>query len=159
MKPLQDTLVLSIFPGIDLLGRAFEQAGFCVVRGPDLITGGDVREFRPPPGRFDGVIGGPPCQDYSKLNRFPSDYGDAMLAEYCRVVTQAQASWFLYENVVSAPAFEIPGYRQQRFALDLAWFSPFAAAGFRVRVAKRGAARSRQRREGEYPGHMRHRRR
>jgi hypothetical protein len=30
-------LVLSLFPGIDLFGRGFEAAGFCVVRGPDLI--------------------------------------------------------------------------------------------------------------------------
>jgi len=29
-------LVLSLFPGIGLLDMAFEQEGFCVVRGPDL---------------------------------------------------------------------------------------------------------------------------
>ena len=33
-------LVLSLFPGIGLLDRGFEQAGFAVVRGPDLIWGG-----------------------------------------------------------------------------------------------------------------------
>ena len=44
---LHDTLILSIFPGIDLLGHAFEEVGFCVVRGPDLITGGDIRRFKP----------------------------------------------------------------------------------------------------------------
>ncbi len=32
-------LVLSVFPGIDLLGRGFEAEGFCVVRGPDLLWG------------------------------------------------------------------------------------------------------------------------
>lgn len=52
-------LVLSIFPGIDLLGRAFEEEGFCVVRGPDLLWGGDVRAFHPPAGVFGGVIGVP----------------------------------------------------------------------------------------------------
>jgi hypothetical protein len=41
-------LVLSLFPGIGLLDRAFEEAGFCVVRGPDLLWGGDVRVFHPP---------------------------------------------------------------------------------------------------------------
>jgi hypothetical protein len=30
-------LVLSLFPGIDLLGHGFELEGFCVVRGPDVI--------------------------------------------------------------------------------------------------------------------------
>ena len=38
-------LVLSIFPGIDLLGRAFENEGFCVVRGPDLLWGGDIKNY------------------------------------------------------------------------------------------------------------------
>jgi len=30
-------LVLSLFPGIGLLDMAFEQEGFCVVRGPDML--------------------------------------------------------------------------------------------------------------------------
>lgn len=55
-------LVLSLFPGIGLLDMAFEAEGFCVVRGPDLLWGGDIKRFHPPAGRFDGVIGGPPCQ-------------------------------------------------------------------------------------------------
>lgn len=33
-------LVLSLFPGFDLLGRAFEEEGFTIVRGPDKIWGG-----------------------------------------------------------------------------------------------------------------------
>jgi hypothetical protein len=51
----RENLVLSVFPGADLLGRGFEQEGFCVVRGPDLVWGGDVRTFHPPPGAFGGV--------------------------------------------------------------------------------------------------------
>ncbi len=64
---LNNILILSLFPGIDLLGRAFEETGFCVVRGPDLITGGDIRSFHPPAKQFAGVIGGPPCQDLFSL--------------------------------------------------------------------------------------------
>lgn len=60
-------LVLSLFPGIGLLDRAFEEEGFCVVRGPDLLWGGDVRRFHPPAGLFAGIIGGPPCQAFSQL--------------------------------------------------------------------------------------------
>lgn len=37
-----NSLVLSLFPGIGLLDRGFEAEGFCVVRGPDLLWGGDV---------------------------------------------------------------------------------------------------------------------
>lgn len=33
-------LILSLFPGIGLLDRAFEECGFCVVRGPDILWGG-----------------------------------------------------------------------------------------------------------------------
>lgn len=62
-------LVLSLFPGIGLLDRAFEAEGFTVVRGPDVIWGGDIREFHPPAGKFDGIIGGPPCQMFSSLAR------------------------------------------------------------------------------------------
>lgn len=43
-------LILSLFPGIGLLDMAFEEEGFCVVRGPDLLWGGDIRRFHPPAG-------------------------------------------------------------------------------------------------------------
>src|SRR5207244_8841730 len=62
-------LVLSLFPGIGLLDMAFEQEGFCVVRGPDVLWGGDIRRFHPPAAKFDGIIGGPPCQMFSSLIR------------------------------------------------------------------------------------------
>lgn len=113
------TLVLSLFPGIDLLGRGFEAEGFCVVRGPDLITGGDVRSFHPPAGRFEGVIGGSPCQDFSKARRTPpTGEGLEMLAEFARVVTEARPTWFLLENVPTVPTIEVAGYTIQRFDLN-----------------------------------------
>lgn len=73
-------LVLSLFPGIGLLDMAFEEEGFCVVRGPDLLWGGDIRRFHPPSGRFDGVIGGPPCQRFSGLGNVNiTRWGDARM--------------------------------------------------------------------------------
>jgi DNA (cytosine-5)-methyltransferase 1 len=111
-------LVLSLFPGIDLLGQGFELAGFCVVRGPDLILGQDVRQFSPPAGRFDGVIAGSPCQDFSTLRRTPATgYGRAMLDEFARCVTAAAPDWFLLENVPTVPDLSVPGYTIQRFDL------------------------------------------
>ena len=99
--------VLSIFPGIDLLGRGFEQEGFCVVRGPDLLWGGDIRRFHVPCGSFAGVIGGSPCQDFSQARRnSPSGGGKTLLAEFCRVVLEAQPEWFLLENVPGVPSIE-----------------------------------------------------
>ena len=111
-------LVLSLFPGIDLLGRGFDLEGFCVVRGPDLIFGQDIRDFHPVAGRFDGAIGGSPCQDFSKLRRSaPSGYGLAMLKEFARCVEEAGLDWFLLENVPGVPDLAVPGYTVQRFDL------------------------------------------
>lgn len=115
--------ILSIFPGIDLFGRAFTQSGFCVVKGPDLILGEDIRDFKPCPGVFAGVIGGPPCQDFSALKRVKGDYSNEMLKEYVRVVEQSQPDWWLLENVVGVPDVKIDGYGWQRFGLDLGWFT------------------------------------
>jgi DNA (cytosine-5)-methyltransferase 1 len=109
-------LVLSLFPGIGLLDRAFEEAGFCVVRGPDVLWGGDIRQFHPPPAVFSGVIGGPPCQAFSSLAHLVRHvHGDAAIAEnlipeFERVVGEAQPGWFLMENVLAAPVPSITGY-------------------------------------------------
>jgi DNA (cytosine-5)-methyltransferase 1 len=111
-------LVLSLFPGIGLLDRGFEDSGFCVVRGPDLIFGGDIRKFNAMPGKFDGVIGGPPCQDFSKARRSePTGNGLEMLEEFKRVVTESAPVWWLAENVPGVPDIRINGYSWQR--LDL----------------------------------------
>jgi DNA (cytosine-5)-methyltransferase 1 len=72
------SLVLSLFPGIGLLDRAFEMEGFCIVRGPDLLWGGDVKTFHPPKGRIDGIIGGPPCQCHCKWGDINLSMGRAM---------------------------------------------------------------------------------
>ena len=111
-------LILSLFPGIDLLGRGFEAEGFSVVRGPDLLWGGDIRTFHVPAGRFDGVIGGSPCQDFSGANRNPTGYSLEMLKEFERVVLSAAPSWFLLENVPRVPDVCIPGYAVQRLDLN-----------------------------------------
>lgn len=116
--PVQLQLVLSLFPGIGLLDRGFEEAGFCVVRGPDLIWGGDIRRFLPIPNRFDGVIAGSPCQDFSSLRRIPpTGNGRAMLDEFVRVVEAARPDWWLLENVPGVPDVKIDGYSWQRIDL------------------------------------------
>lgn len=113
----ESQLVLSLFPGIGMLDKGFEQAGFSVVRGPDLIFGGDIRSFSPIAGRFDGVIGGPPCQDFTKINRTPGKYSRMMLYEFARVVLEASPVWWLMENVPEVPDVHIDGYGWQRIDL------------------------------------------
>lgn len=109
-------LVLSLFPGIGLLDMAFEEEGFCVVRGPDLLWGGDIRSFHPPAGKFDGVIGGPPCKRFSPLaNVVRAVHGEESVApdlipEFERVVADVAPAWFIMENVERAPLPCVPGY-------------------------------------------------
>ena len=125
-------LILSLFPGIDILGRGFEEEGYCVVRGPDVIWGGDVRSFHPPAGVFEGVIGGPPCQAFSTasyvMTGSPSTPEGqekrrklghvSMQDEFVRCVEEAEADWFLMENVPQATYPHPAGYAVQDQILD-----------------------------------------
>jgi len=119
-------LVLSLFPGIGLLDMAFEEVGFCVVRGPDLLWGGDIRHFHPPAGRFDGVIGGPPCQVFSRLRSLLKATGHDvrhgnLIPEFERVVSEVRPRWFLMENVSQAPVPSVIGYQVKVFDLCNRW--------------------------------------
>ncbi len=111
--------VLSLFSGIGLLDSGFKRLGYCVVSGPEKILGGDIREFHSVPGVFQGVVGGPPCQDFSRLRRTPpTGEGEELLGEFCRVVQESDAHWFLMENVPAVPDLVVPGYHVQRFDLS-----------------------------------------
>ncbi len=119
-------LVLSIFTGIGLLDKAFKETGFCVVSSGDLITGQDVRDFTGVKNKFDGLIGGSPCQDFSKANRnrpeLNESYGLEMLNEFKRVVLECNPNWALLENVSGVPTLEIEGYKHQRIDINQSWY-------------------------------------
>lgn len=119
-------LVLSLFPGVGLLDMAFEEAGFCVVRGPDLLWGGDVHAFHPPAGRFDGIIAGPPCQAFSRLRHIVEANGlqlaPNLIPQFERCVREARPTWFLMENVPAAPEPDVFGeWRQTAQVLRDVW--------------------------------------
>lgn len=124
---MDDQLVLSLFPGIGLLDMAFEEAGFCVVRGPDVLWGGDIKRFHPPAERFEGIIGGPPCQAFSSLRHIvahmygPDKVAENLIPEYERCVGEAKPDWFLMENVPAAPAPIVDGYAVHSFKLNNRW--------------------------------------
>lgn len=109
------SLVLSLFPGIGLLDHAFELEGFTVVRGPDVLWGGDVRRFHPPAGVFGGFIGGPPCQPFSRLRHIVEANGykprhENLIPEFERAISEGQPVWFLMEEVADAPLPSVDGY-------------------------------------------------
>ncbi len=118
-------LVLSLFPGIGILDKAFEEEGFTVVRGPDLLWGGDIKRFHAPPGRFDGVIGGSPCQCFSRLVHIVRHNGykegENLIPEFERVVAEAAPTWFVMENVRDAPIPSVLGYQVDPTLLNNRW--------------------------------------
>lgn len=131
---MSQPLVLSLFPGIGLLDMAFEQEGFCVVRGPDVLWGGDIRTFHPPTDVFAGVIGGPPCQMFSRLaimvrhNGYEPKFGN-LIPEFERCVVEAQPGWFLMENVPAAPEPIVARYVVKHQVVNNRWFTDLELTG------------------------------
>lgn len=119
-------LVLSLFSGVGLLDKAFQDNGFVVVSAGDLITGQDIRNFKGIKNKFDGIIGGSPCQDFSKANRdrpvLKNSYGQLMINEFIRVVKECEPTWFLLENVPLVSDVEIDSYNYQRIDINQKWF-------------------------------------
>ena len=68
----------------------------------------DVRNLSGARGDFDGitgVIGGPPCQAWSRRNirKDANDPRAVLLDEYMRIVEEVRPRWFVLENVVTVP--------------------------------------------------------
>lgn len=137
-------LILSLFPGMGLLDKAFEEAGFCVVRGPDVLWGGDVRNFHPMPRKFDGIIGGPPCQIFTELVHLVRHNGDEpkfgnLIPEFERCVAEAEVKWFLMENVRDAPLPVVGSYQVVSQMLSDLWVGGLTDRKRRISFGVRGA--------------------
>lgn len=122
---IKNNLVLDTPAGIGGLGMGFENAGYCVVNGPDILWGKDMIGWHPIKGVFEGVIGGPPCNDhcrYRKINRVigNKEYGD-LIPEWSRIVLEADPDWALMENVELAPGPVLPGYVIHEYRLNARW--------------------------------------
>src|SRR5262245_26635281 len=103
---------------------AFKEEGFCVVRGPDLLWGGDVRTFSPPSGPLVGVTVRPPCQGCSPIGnvnraRWGADsVMPGLIPEFRRVVHEARPDWWVMEN---SPYAYAPFPDAYELHLDTAW--------------------------------------
>lgn len=96
-------LVLSLYPGAGLFDMAFEAEGWCVVRGPELLLGGDNRRFRVIRGRFDGIIGGPPCQPHSDATIGHAPKHECLIGDFARCLEEGAPAWWVMEQVKKAP--------------------------------------------------------
>ncbi len=120
-------LVLSLFSGVGILDEAFRELGYCVVSAGDVLWGKfyDIHRFTPPPHVFDGVIGGSPCQCFSRLRHLVEHNGYAvaenLIPEFERVVGAAQPRWWLMENVPAAPEPHVDGYGTFSVLLNNRW--------------------------------------
>lgn len=117
-------LVLSLFPGVGLLDKAFIDSGFCVVQAADKLTGGDIVDFIGMPRRFDGIIAGPPCQGFSIANSHRLDethhsviMSRELMRHTCRIIEECKPAWFLVENVPCVPDIRVRNYSVQRIPI------------------------------------------
>jgi DNA (cytosine-5)-methyltransferase 1 len=94
---------------------AFEQEGFCIVRGPDILLGGDIRKWSCEPNKFDGVIGGPPCKIFSNALQGQISTTDDMTPDFVRIVKEANPFWWVMENVTAALDPKLPDCKKVTF--------------------------------------------
>lgn len=104
----------------------------------------DVRDLSGARGDFEGitgVIGGPPCQAWSRRNirKDANDPRAVLLDEYMRIVEEVRPRWFVLENVVTVPKAAKQGVAEKAKTL-----------GYRVHsaclnAADYGAAQTRRR--------------
>lgn len=136
-----NALVLSVFP-LGLLDQAFEEQGFCIVRGPDLLWGGNIKKFHAPRGHFVGIIGGSPCQFASRLVALVRhngyQVGENLIPEYERLVEEAQPDWFLHENIAAAPIPQVQGYLVDPAIVNARWLGEEQSREHRMTFGVRG---------------------
>ena len=104
----------------------------------------DVRNLSSARGDFDGitgVIGGPPCQAWSRRNirKDANDPRALLLDEFMRIVEEVRPRWFVAENVTTVPKAAKQSVTQKAEALG------YRVTSACLNAADYGAAQTRRR--------------
>lgn len=109
--------ILSICTGMGLMDRAFMDAGHTIVPGCEIdpemramykeLCGDepiaesldDLIMLIGDHARFDGVIGGPPCQSHTKLRAMRKPKYPDLTDGVNRLLSKVICNWFMFENV------------------------------------------------------------
>lgn len=114
-----------IYSGVGGMGIGFESAGIQVSGGVDAwdrvgyvraandmyyhwADASDLTRFGSDLARYnvDLVIGGPPCQDFSRAGKQQPGLNAAFTRSYALLIATARPEWFVYENVTEAAGSE-----------------------------------------------------
>jgi DNA (cytosine-5)-methyltransferase 1 len=116
---------IDLFAGVGGMSLGFEQAGFDIAAAVELdpihaaahaynfpetkviarsvtgLTGKEIRRFAGlGPKKVDVVFGGAPCQGFSMIGqRALDDPRNALVGDFVRIVSELDASYFVFENV------------------------------------------------------------
>lgn len=125
MQKSRRPVAVDLFCGAGGLSLGFEQAGFRVAVAIDAnpintsvysnnfpstkticadiseLSGTEIRAIAKLGNeRIDVVFGGPPCQGFSAIGkRKPDDPRNALISEFCRLVSELKPRYFVIENV------------------------------------------------------------
>lgn len=117
--------ILSLCTGMGLLDRAFLDEGFDVVPGCEIdpeqrllyrqLCGGeplteDIKDLIGQLGKvynqIDGIIGGPPCQSFTKLKSIRKPKFPDLTPQVKEILDVVNPRWYMFENVAR---LDIPG--------------------------------------------------
>ena len=144
---------IDLFSGAGGLSLGFEQAGFDVVAAVEIdpihaaihkfnfpectviprtvigLSGQEIRELANIRDRsVEVVFGGAPCQGFSLMGqRVLDDPRNALVREFVRIVSELDASYFVFENVKGLTVGQ-----HKRFLDEL--IGAFRAVGYRVQL-------------------------
>ncbi len=145
---------IDLFAGAGGLSLGFEQAGFDVVAAVEIdpvhcavhkfnfpncavlprsvssVTGAEIRSAAglASDAKVDVVFGGPPCQGFSMIGqRSLDDPRNRLVYDFVRLVTELDASYFVFENVKGLTVG-----RQRKFLEEVV--EAFQAAGYELRL-------------------------